>query len=186
MNSLSSYSLISKRFFHEVNVWSWKQQICSIRKAKKTPDMSILSLMDHGEIIVTMSVKLYPTRRNFPKESNVWLTMLVFMIHFCYCFDWIDKHILFPNEKVHSKGLKVDIYTRLDQDAKLEADTFAKWELDYIKLDSDTGLSGNFAKLLNETGRRMAMACSWPYYHRRWEGKVRKNIPWIELILLLN
>lgn len=82
--------------------------------------------------------------------------------------------ILFSNEKVHSKGLKFGIYTQLDNGEKLEAETFAKWELDYIKLDSGTSSSGNFAKVLNETGRPMALACSWPYYHKRWGGKVTK------------
>lgn len=85
------------------------------------------------------------------------------------------KHTLFSIEKVHSKGLKFGIYTQLDHNAKLKAYTFAKWELDYIKLDTGTGSSGNFANLLIETGRLMALACSWPYYLRRWAGKVRKK-----------
>lgn len=54
---------------------------------------------------------------------------------------------------------------------KLDAQTFADWDVDYVKLDgcyaniSDmaTGYP-EFGRLLNETGRPMVYSCSWPAY----------------------
>ncbi|XP_060531168.1 alpha-N-acetylgalactosaminidase [Cylas formicarius] len=83
---------------------------------------------------------------------------------------------------VHSKGLKFGIYEDfgnytcagypgiigyLQQDAEL----FASWDVDYIKLDScyahpvemDQGYA-DFGYYLNRTGRPMIFACSWPVY----------------------
>eukprot|EP00095_Tigriopus_kingsejongensis_P002201 maker-scaffold2190_size19107-snap-gene-0.6 protein:Tk02201 transcript:maker-scaffold2190_size19107-snap-gene-0.6-mRNA-1 annotation:"Alpha-N-acetylgalactosaminidase" len=88
---------------------------------------------------------------------------------------------------VHSLGLKFGIYEDygnytcggypgilgyLEQDAQ----TFAEWEVDYVKLDGcyvdihqmDDGYP-EFGDYLNKTGRSMVYSCSWPAY---WENEV--------------
>ncbi|XP_033219390.1 alpha-N-acetylgalactosaminidase-like isoform X2 [Belonocnema kinseyi] len=83
---------------------------------------------------------------------------------------------------IHSKGLKFGIYAdygkntcggypgligHLEDDANL----FASWGVDYIKVDGcnaeykdmDTGYP-EFGKYLNKTGRPMVYSCSWPVY----------------------
>jgi len=62
---------------------------------------------------------------------------------------------------------------------KLDAQTFAEWDVDYVKLDgcyaniSDmaTGYP-EFGRLLNETGRPMVYSCSWPAYQEE-AGEIR-------------
>lgn len=53
----------------------------------------------------------------------------------------------------------------------LDTQTFAEWEVDYVKLDGCyTALPdieskyANFGKFLNATGRPMVYSCSWPAY----------------------
>lgn len=54
---------------------------------------------------------------------------------------------------------------------ELDAKTFAKWDVDYVKLDGcyanhfemDFGYP-EFGRYLNETGRPMIYSCSWPVY----------------------
>lgn len=54
---------------------------------------------------------------------------------------------------------------------ELDAETFAKWDVDYIKVDGcyadyrtyDVGYP-EFGRLLNKTGRPMVYSCSWPVY----------------------
>lgn len=54
---------------------------------------------------------------------------------------------------------------------ELDAQTFAKWDVDYIKIDGcyadyrdyDKGYP-EFGRLLNKTGRPMVYSCSWPVY----------------------
>ncbi|XP_025837627.1 alpha-N-acetylgalactosaminidase isoform X2 [Agrilus planipennis] len=85
---------------------------------------------------------------------------------------------------IHGKGLKFGIYQdfgnftcagypglfgHLEQDAQ----TFADWDVDYIKVDTcysydnleelEDGYS-NFGQMLNKTGRQMVYSCSWPAY----------------------
>lgn len=83
---------------------------------------------------------------------------------------------------VHTKGLKFGIYedfgnytcagypgiiNHLEQDAE----TFASWDVDYVKLDGcyahpsdmDRGYP-EFGYLLNRTGKAMTYSCSWPVY----------------------
>lgn len=53
----------------------------------------------------------------------------------------------------------------------IDAQTFADWDVDYVKLDGcyadvhsmDSGYS-EFGRLLNQTGRPMVYSCSWPVY----------------------
>ncbi|XP_017867530.1 PREDICTED: alpha-N-acetylgalactosaminidase [Drosophila arizonae] len=105
-----------------------------------------------------MTNKLVPDRKRFPRGLNV-----------------LADHI-------HDKGLKFGLYQDfgtktcagypgvIDHMA-LDAETFAKWDVDYVKLD---GCNANvsdmaagypeFGRLLNETGRPMVYSCSWPAY----------------------
>uniref|UniRef100_T1GXA4 Alpha-galactosidase n=1 Tax=Megaselia scalaris TaxID=36166 RepID=T1GXA4_MEGSC len=61
---------------------------------------------------------------------------------------------------------------------KLDAQTFAEWEVDYVKLDGcyadpktmDKGYP-EFGKYLNQTGRPMVYSCSWPVYQEE-EGTI--------------
>ncbi|KAL1460239.1 hypothetical protein WDU94_012166 [Cyamophila willieti] len=103
----------------------------------------------------------------------------------------------FPNgikalsDYVHSKGLKFGIYEDYGtktcagfpgviDNMKLDAQTFAEWEVDYVKLDGcyasvfsmDEGYR-EFGKYLNETGRPMVYSCSLPAYQE--ERKMQIN-----------
>ncbi|XP_026481042.1 alpha-N-acetylgalactosaminidase-like [Ctenocephalides felis] len=86
------------------------------------------------------------------------------------------------SDYVHSLGLKFGIYQDygtktcagypgLIDHMKIDADTYAKWKIDYVKLDGcnsspsdmDKGYP-EFGKHLNATGRKMVYSCSWPVY----------------------
>ena len=55
-----------------------------------------------------------------------------------------------------------------------DANTFAEWGVDYVKMDGcastaserDTGYP-EFGRYLNKTGRPMVYSCSWPAYHQK-------------------
>lgn len=54
---------------------------------------------------------------------------------------------------------------------EIDAQTFAEWDVDYVKLDgcnsnvSDMAVGyPEFGNLLNQTGRPMVYSCSWPVY----------------------
>ncbi|XP_033152668.1 alpha-N-acetylgalactosaminidase [Drosophila mauritiana] len=102
--------------------------------------------------------KLVPDRKRFPNGLNA-----------------LSDHI-------HYQGLKFGLYQDYGTNTcagypgvikhmKLDAQTFADWDVDYVKLDgcyaniSDmaTGYP-EFGRLLNETGRPMVYSCSWPAY----------------------
>jgi len=87
---------------------------------------------------------------------------------------------------VHSKGLKFGIYESIGTKScegyagikgheQIDAQTFAEWGVDYVKLDGcytderdmDRGFP-QFGKYLNETGRPIVYSCCWPFYQ---EGK---------------
>jgi len=99
-------------------------------------------------------------------------------------------HLRFPHgikhlaDYIHARGLKFGIYEdygnltcagypgiidHMEQDAN----TFAEWEVDYVKLDGcyadpatmDEGYP-KMGKFLNSTGRPMVYSCSWPDYQR--------------------
>ncbi|KAI6171202.1 Alpha-galactosidase [Aphelenchoides bicaudatus] len=83
---------------------------------------------------------------------------------------------------IHSLGLKFGIYADLGTKTcmglpgsihyeKIDADTFAEWKVDYLKLDGcnsneDEKAAGYplFSKTLNESGRSIVYSCSWPAY----------------------
>ncbi|RMX37256.1 hypothetical protein pdam_00011398 [Pocillopora damicornis] len=94
----------------------------------------------------------------------------------------------FPNgikklaDYVHARGLKLGIYADYGTKTcagypgsihhiKKDAQTFADWGVDYLKLDGcyanpkemDKGYP-KFAKALNKTGRPIVFSCSWPAY----------------------
>ena len=94
----------------------------------------------------------------------------------------------FPNgiralaDYVHSRGLKFGIYEDFGtltcggypgviDNLELDANTFAEWTVDYVKLDGcyadvkvmDTGYP-KFGVYLNQTNRPMVYSCSWPAY----------------------
>lgn len=60
----------------------------------------------------------------------------------------------------------------------IDAQTFAEWDVDYVKLDGcyadiedmDSGYP-EFGRLLNATGRPMVYSCSWPVY-QEYQGKM--------------
>uniref|UniRef100_T1GC27 Alpha-galactosidase n=1 Tax=Megaselia scalaris TaxID=36166 RepID=T1GC27_MEGSC len=94
----------------------------------------------------------------------------------------------FPNgmkavaDYIHSRGLKFGLYEDYGTHTcggypgvidhmQLDAQTFAEWEVDYVKLDGcyaepDTMNTGYplFGVYLNQTGRPMVYSCSWPVY----------------------
>ncbi|XP_050525606.1 alpha-N-acetylgalactosaminidase-like isoform X4 [Daktulosphaira vitifoliae] len=99
----------------------------------------------------------------------------------------------FPNgikalaEYIHSKGLKLGIYEDvgtktcegypgIEGHEEMDANTFAEWDIDYIKIDGcfiderrmDKGFP-QFGKFLNKTGRPIVYSCCWPFY-QDWKG----------------
>ncbi|XP_066976535.1 alpha-N-acetylgalactosaminidase-like [Macrobrachium rosenbergii] len=85
---------------------------------------------------------------------------------------------------IHSKGLKFGIYEDYGthtcagypgilEHMELDAQTFAEWGVDYVKLDGcysdphtmDQGYP-EFGSYLNKTGRPIVYSCSWPDYLR--------------------
>ncbi|GAU97106.1 hypothetical protein RvY_08459 [Ramazzottius varieornatus] len=99
---------------------------------------------------------------------------------------------------VHSLGLKMGIYQDIGTKTcigypgsegfeKIDVDTFAEWEVDYLKLDGCFKDSALFdrdypmvGKHLNNTGRKIVYSCSWPAYQVEkkmmvnWTG-IREN-----------
>ncbi|EDV37725.1 uncharacterized protein Dana_GF11268, isoform B [Drosophila ananassae] len=85
-------------------------------------------------------------------------------------------------DHIHEIGLKFGLYQDYGTNTcagypgvinhmKLDAQTFAEWDVDYVKLDgcyaniSDMAVGyPEFGRLLNETGRPMVYSCSWPAY----------------------
>ncbi|XP_063286361.1 alpha-N-acetylgalactosaminidase [Pelobates fuscus] len=96
---------------------------------------------------------------------------------------------------VHSRGLKLGIYsdmgnytcggypgTTLDT-IKIDADTFASWEVDMLKFDgcysNDTEKAIGYPKMssaLNATGRPILYSCSWPAYEGGLPPKVNYTL----------
>ncbi|XP_058013846.1 alpha-N-acetylgalactosaminidase-like isoform X7 [Ahaetulla prasina] len=96
---------------------------------------------------------------------------------------------------VHSKGLKFGIYsdlgnatcagypgTTLDT-VETDANTFAEWGVDMLKLDgcfSDSSLKAigypKMSRALNQTGRPIALSCSWPAYEGGLPPKVNYTL----------
>lgn len=85
-------------------------------------------------------------------------------------------------QQIHSKGLKFGLYEDYGTHTcagypgvinhmELDANTFANWDVDYVKLDGcyadindmNKGYP-EFGRLLNATGRPMVYSCSWPVY----------------------
>ncbi len=55
----------------------------------------------------------------------------------------------------------------------LDAQTFAEWGVDYVKIDGcyydpedSQKLFQEFGSALNSTGRPIVYSCEWPYYER--------------------
>ncbi|KAL5280874.1 hypothetical protein ACFFRR_004717 [Megaselia abdita] len=97
---------------------------------------------------------------------------------------------------IHGKGLKFGLYEDYGthtcagypgviNNMKLDAETFAEWEVDYVKLDGcyadsesmDKGYP-EFGDHLNQTGRQMVYSCSWPVYQ-----EIEGVIPNYELMI---
>ncbi|KAM9305784.1 alpha-N-acetylgalactosaminidase [Gastrophryne carolinensis] len=96
---------------------------------------------------------------------------------------------------LHSRGLKLGIYadmgnytcggypgTTLDT-IKIDADTFASWEVDMLKFDgcysniSDRALGyPKMSQALNATGRPILYSCSWPAYEGGLPPKVNYTL----------
>ncbi|XP_055837557.1 alpha-N-acetylgalactosaminidase [Episyrphus balteatus] len=90
---------------------------------------------------------------------------------------------------IHKLGLKFGLYQDYGTNTcagypgvidhmELDAQTFADWDVDYVKLDGcyadindmDKGYPA-FGNYLNKTGRPMVYSCSWPVY-QEYEGKL--------------
>ncbi|CAD7091944.1 unnamed protein product [Hermetia illucens] len=93
------------------------------------------------------------------------------------------------SDYIHAKGLKFGIYEDYGTYTcagypgvigymDIDAQTFAEWDVDYVKLDGcyadiedmDSGYP-EFGRLLNATGRPMVYSCSWPVY-QEYQGKM--------------
>ncbi|XP_055918946.1 alpha-N-acetylgalactosaminidase [Eupeodes corollae] len=90
---------------------------------------------------------------------------------------------------IHGKGLKFGLYQDYGtltcagypgviDHMELDSQTFADWDVDYVKLDGcyadiddmDKGYPA-FGNFLNKTGRPMVYSCSWPVY-QEYNGKL--------------
>ncbi|XP_037277051.2 alpha-N-acetylgalactosaminidase isoform X2 [Rhipicephalus microplus] len=89
----------------------------------------------------------------------------------------------FLSDYIHSKGLKFGMYTNYghstcmgfpgteDHDMEKDAERFAAWKIDYLKVDGchttakqqSKGYT-RFSEYLNKTNRPIVYSCSWPYY----------------------
>ncbi|XP_064481547.1 alpha-N-acetylgalactosaminidase-like isoform X2 [Ornithodoros turicata] len=89
----------------------------------------------------------------------------------------------FLADYIHSKGLKFGMYTNyghstcmgfpgtVNSTLEIDANTFASWEIDYLKVDGchtywyeqKYGYP-KFGEYLRRTGRPIVYSCSWPYY----------------------
>lgn len=100
----------------------------------------------------------------------------------------VPDRLRFPNgmkyisDYIHSRNLKFGMYTNVADVTcmryqgskghfKVDADTFAQWGVDYIKVDGcfvgEQYLNNayiHFGGYLNKTNRPMVYSCSWPYY----------------------
>ncbi|KAH8283211.1 hypothetical protein KR054_011945 [Drosophila jambulina] len=84
---------------------------------------------------------------------------------------------------IHSLGLKFGLYHDVGEKTcmfrgpgaarhfELDAETFANWGVDYVKMDGCYASEGEldrgypaFGKALNKTGRPIVYSCSWPFY----------------------
>ncbi|XP_022214324.1 alpha-N-acetylgalactosaminidase-like [Drosophila obscura] len=90
------------------------------------------------------------------------------------------------SDYIHRRGLKFGIYHDVGEKTcmflgpgarghfQLDAQTFADWGVDYVKLDGcyateserDRGYPA-FGKAMNSTGRTMVYSCSWPFYKEK-------------------
>lgn len=73
-------------------------------------------------------------------------------------------------------------YPRIIGHMKLDAQTFANWQIDYVKLDGCNADAGKmnkgypkFGRLLNASGRPMVYSCSWPVYQEEEGLMIGKN-----------
>jgi len=96
-------------------------------------------------------------------------------IRFPHGMKWLGDYI-------HSKGLKYGIYTDIAGKTcdgyegsgghfDIDAQTFAEWGVDSLKVDGCNGDTSKYGQLypqfgqsLNKTGRPILYACSWPAY----------------------
>ncbi|XP_041984557.1 alpha-N-acetylgalactosaminidase-like isoform X2 [Aricia agestis] len=109
-----------------------------------------------------------------------------------------DEHgLLVPNKErfpngmkaiadyLHNKGMKFALYEDYGNltcagypgvlgHEEVDVETFANWDVDYVKLDGcyvetekmDTSYP-QFGKLMNKTGRPIVYSCSWPAYQKK-------------------
>lgn len=100
------------------------------------------------------------------------------------------KGIKYLADYVHKLGLKLGIYGNVAKVTcmgypgskdhfRVDAETFAEWEVDYVKFDGcfvpEKDLNKvykEFSIHLNRTGRPIVFSCSWPYYIEYIHGKM--------------
>ncbi|XP_075168178.1 alpha-N-acetylgalactosaminidase isoform X2 [Haematobia irritans] len=107
----------------------------------------------------------------------------------------VEDRLRFPSglnalaNYIHNRGVKFGLYQDYGTNTcagypgvikhmALDAQSFADWDVDYVKLDGcyadinqmDEGYP-EFGRLLNRTGRPMIYSCSWPVY-QEYEGKL--------------
>jgi len=101
-----------------------------------------------------------------------------------------SKGIKWLADYIHTKTLKFGIYEDYGTktcagypgsigQADLDAQTFADWGVDYLKLDGCNVNASDlnygypaFRKALNKTGRSIVYSCEWPLYTQMYEHKM--------------
>lgn len=134
------------------------------------------------------SGRLVPDRKRFPSGMKALADYVSETRRFSL---W--RRIIHFLLQIHSKGLKFGIYEDYGTHTcagypgiighmEIDAQTFADWDVDYVKLDGcyadirdmDQGYP-EFGRLLNQTGRPMIYSCSWPVYQEDQGLTVSKN-----------
>ncbi|OUC44045.1 alpha-galactosidase [Trichinella nativa] len=100
-------------------------------------------------------------------------------IRFPHGIKWLGQEVI---SLFHIRGLKLGMYTNIGsktcmgypgsgENIEKDAETFASWEVDMLKVDGCFTDKSTFstkypkmAKALNFTGRKILLSCSWPYY----------------------
>lgn len=129
--------------------------------------------------------ELVADRKRFPrgmKSLGQYVRKFFFLFKFFKDVLSIKIMVICFYFQVHSRGLKFGIYQDFGNYtcagypgivgyARQDAQLFADWEVDYVKLDGcyslpldmDIGYP-DFGRHLNNTGRAMIYSCSWPVY----------------------
>jgi len=161
---------------------AWERFRCEVDcKTYPTSCISEQLFMDMAEQLVTLGLR--DIGYTLVNIDDCWMAMkrdahnrlVADPIRFPHGITWLANYM-------HERGLKLGIYEDFGNETcggypgsldylQLDADTFAEWGVDSLKLDGcnvdlkkmNTGYP-QMTKYLNATGRQIIYSCSWPAY----------------------